>query len=234
MAYRVLLVDDEKQIHTFVRISLNAEGFDYLGAYSLESALSVIQHQSPDVIVLDLGLPDGEGISLLNHIREKGHTTPVIILTARDQEEEKITLLEAGANDYISKPFGVKELIVRIKVLVRDLIAPSKKTEDLIQCGELSLSLSSHQFWYHSRLVSLTKKEFHFMKILMEGNGCLVKKDDLLISIWGETHRQDNHYLRVLVSQIRKKICEDASQHNIIKTEPGIGYRLCVNEDDHD
>ncbi|EEW10239.1 KDP operon transcriptional regulatory protein KdpE [Vibrio mimicus VM573] len=131
------MVDDEPQIHTFIRISLAAEGFEYMGADSLAMAKEKLTTFQPHVVVLDLGLPDGDGISLLTTIRQTSKT-PVLILTARDQEEEKIRLLEAGANDYLSKPFGVRELIVRIKVLVRDLVSEFP-FEDTLSFGRLKM-----------------------------------------------------------------------------------------------
>ncbi|MBB1390049.1 response regulator [Shewanella sp. SG44-6] len=117
MTYKILVVEDEPQIHTFIRISLTAEGYCYVGAQSIEEAKTIFNQQRPEVIILDLGLPDGDGIDFLNYVRHSSKT-PVLILTARDQEDEKIRLLEAGANDYLIKPFGVRELIARIKVLV--------------------------------------------------------------------------------------------------------------------
>lgn len=156
MAYKVLVVDDEPQIHTFMRISLEAEGFEYLSATSIATALKQYRSHQPHLIVLDLGLPDGDGIELLHTLRQQDKT-PVLVLTARDQEEEKIRLLEAGANDYLSKPFGIRELIVRIKVLVRDLVDTSSGA-DLLQFGPLTLQKSSHQCWLNQQEIALTKK----------------------------------------------------------------------------
>ncbi|MCS6210283.1 response regulator transcription factor [Shewanella baltica] len=223
MAYKVLVVDDEAQIHTFMRISLEAEGFEYHGAASIASALAQYQAQQPHVLVLDLGLPDGDGITLLQTIRQHDKV-PVLILTARDQEEEKIRLLEAGANDYLSKPFGIRELIVRIKVLVRDLVDTSSGA-DMLQFGPLTLQKSSHQCWLNQQEIALTKKEFALLVQLMSHPGQLLKQSDLLRNIWGETHQEDGHYLRILVSQLRKKL-NDSDEQQLIKTEPGLGYRL--------
>lgn len=224
MKYKVLVIDDEPQIHTFIRISLTAEGFEYVGAHSIRSALKVIHDVAPDVIVLDLGLPDGDGIDVLNQVRASSKT-PVLILTARDQEDEKIRLLEAGANDYLSKPFGVRELIARIKVLVRDLVKTDTHP-DILECHRLKIDKSTHQAWLDGEEVPLTKKEFAFVEKLMAHPGRLVKQSELLTSIWGQSHENDTHYLRVLVSQLRKKLHDSADEQNIIKTESGVGYRL--------
>lgn len=228
MNYKILVVDDEPQIQTFIRISLAAEGFDYMGADSLAVAQEVYASFRPQVVVLDLGLPDGDGISFLNAIR-KLSKTPVLILTARDQEEEKIRLLEAGANDYLRKPFGIRELIVRIKVLLRDLVT-DQACENTCVFGALTLQKNTHQCWMSKTEIVLTKKEFAFLEMLMINPGQLVKQTDLLRKIWGASHTDDTHYLRILVSQLRKKLNDSADDQHVIKTESGIGYRLVSAE----
>jgi two-component system KDP operon response regulator KdpE len=223
MAYKVLVVDDETQIHTFMRISLEAEGFEYIGALSIASALAQYHAQQPHILVLDLGLPDGDGMELLQTLRSSDKI-PVLVLTARDQEAEKIRLLEAGANDYLSKPFGIRELIARIKVLLRDLVDESA-AGDLLHFGPLKLQKSTHQLWLAQQEIALTKKEFALMETLMSHPGKLVTQTELLRNIWGETHQEDSHYLRILVSQLRKKL-NDSNEQQLIKTEAGLGYRL--------
>ncbi|SBS25121.1 KDP operon transcriptional regulatory protein KdpE [Marinomonas spartinae] len=224
MAYRVLVVDDEPQIHTFIRISLEAERFDYYGADSIVMAKSSIEAHAPHLIVLDLGLPDGDGADLVSDIRATSHV-PILILTARDEEDEKIRLLEAGANDYLSKPFGIRELIARVKVLVRDLVNTHQPLDDLIT-GDIRLQISTNQAWFQGETLALTKKEFAFLSLLMATPGKLVMQDVLLATIWGETHKRDSHYLRILVSQLRKKLNDSADDQRLIKTETGLGYRL--------
>ncbi|SQD78289.1 response regulator transcription factor [Moritella yayanosii] len=224
MTYKILVVDDEPQIHTFIRISLAAEGFDYIGATSIKSALDIFHREQPHIIVLDLGLPDGDGTQFLQSIRQTVKT-PVLILTARDQEAEKVRLLEAGANDYLSKPFGIKELIVRIKVLVRDLV-DNAPCSDILVSDRLQLQKSTNQVWLDNKEIALTKKEFSFVEKLMNQPGKLVKQAELLEDIWGHTHRNDTHYLRILVSQLRKKLSDSADRQQLIKTESGLGYRL--------
>lgn len=173
---------------------------------------------------IGLGLPDGDGIDVLNNVRASSKT-PILILTARDQEDEKIRLLEAGANDYLSKPFGVRELIARIKVLVRDLVN-TDTLSDILEYNRLKINKSTHQAWMDGKEVSLTKKEFAFIEKLMAPPGRLVKQSELLTTIWGQSHENDTHYLRILVSQLRKKLHDSADEQNIIKTESGVGYRL--------
>jgi len=231
MTYKILVVDDEPQIHTFIRISLTAEGYCYVGAQSIEEAKTIFNQQRPEVIILDLGLPDGDGIDFLNYVRHSSKT-PVLILTARDQEDEKIRLLEAGANDYLIKPFGVRELIARIKVLVRDLVINEPVT-DVIKHGALCLQKSTHQFWLNGNELALTKKEFAFIELLLAQPGNLVKQEVLLKRIWGQSHQEDTHYLRIMVSQLRKKLNNTAEQP-FIKTEAGLGYRLNIAADPDD
>ncbi|WP_017220712.1 response regulator transcription factor [Moritella dasanensis] len=227
MTYTVLVVDDEPQIHTFMRISLTAEGFHYVGATSIKSAQEAFRQERPHIVVLDLGLPDGDGAQFLHSIR-KTAKTPVLILTARDQEEEKVRLFEAGANDYLSKPFGIKELIVRIKVLVRDLVQTAPLADVLVS-GQLKLQKSTNQVWLDNKAIALTKKEFSFIEKLLNQPGKLVKQEEFLEDIWGHTHRDDSHYLRILVSQLRKKLNDTADLQQLIKTESGLGYRLITN-----
>ncbi|EGR1511214.1 response regulator [Vibrio vulnificus] len=228
MDYKILVVDDEPQIQTFMRISLVAEGFIYVGADTLSKAAALLDSVQPHLVVLDLGLPDGDGSDFLVLIRQS-RKTPVLILTARDQEDEKIRLLEAGANDYLSKPFGIRELIVRVKVLLRDLVI-DEPFHDVVLYGSLKLQKSTHQCWLLGNEVMLTKKEFSFVEKLMLTPGKLVKQTDLLRDIWGETHINDTHYLRVLISQLRKKLNDSADDQHIIKTESGVGYRLVPNK----
>jgi two-component system KDP operon response regulator KdpE len=231
VSYKVLVVDDEPRIHTFIRISLSAEGFDYIGASTIAEAKACFEAHSPHVILLDLGLPDGDGTEFLTALRQT-YKTPVLVLTARDQEEEKIRLLEAGANDYLSKPFGVKELIARIKVLVRDLVDEQAVADELV-AGRVKIIKSTHQFWLDQREIPLTKKEFSFIEQLILKPGKLIEQTHLLSVIWGKSHIEDTHYLRVLVSQLRKKLNDSADEQRLLKTEPGLGYRLVLETSKH-
>ncbi|MBU1294240.1 MAG: response regulator transcription factor [Gammaproteobacteria bacterium] len=222
--YKILVVDDEPQIHTFIRISLAAEGFEYLGAESIAAAKQVIEQDSPHLLILDLGLPDGDGMDLVNYVRATSNT-PILILTARDEEDEKIRLLEAGANDYLSKPFGIRELIARVKVLLRDLVN-THSSADVLEIQDIKLEISTNQAWLQGSPLALTKKEFAFLRMLMTTPDKLVMQEELLAKIWGVTHTRDSHYLRILVSQLRKKLNDNANDQRVIKTEPGLGYRL--------
>ncbi len=228
MNRQIMVIDDEAQIQRFMKISLIAENFDYVPAYTAVDGLKQIKNAMPDLIILDLGLPDKDGSWLLCQIRSWSQV-PILILTARDEEEEKVRLLNAGANDYLSKPFGIKELIARIRVLLRDLVAPSAEHE-VYQLGNIKLDAANHKVWLKDQPITLTKKEFTFLKYLIQQPNALVTHQQLLKKIWGDYHLNDTHYLRVLVSQLRKKLEDDVNQPSYIVTEPGIGYRF-INPD---
>ncbi len=200
MQQRILLTDDEVQIRRFMRISLQAEGFAYLEASTARQGIEMIALESPDLVILDLGLPDADGFKVLQTLRSWSNL-PVLVLTARDAEEEKVKLLEGGANDYLSKPFGIRELIARVRVLLRDLKESSSEenTPARLVFNNLEINIPNHQVWH---------------------------KTQLLTSIWGKSHVEDTHYLRIFVSQLRKKFQDDADDPTYILTEPGIGYRF--------
>lgn len=229
MKPRILVIDDEAHIQRFMKISLTAEGFDYLSAHTAMDGLDCIRNKHPALIILDLGLPDKDGGWLLSQLRSWSKT-PVLVLTARDEEDEKVRLLTAGANDYLSKPFGIRELIARVRVLLRD-VGESVSRPSRLECGDISLDTTTREVMRCGRIVSLTKKEFTLLNYLMGSANCLIKHEQLLHHIWGEYHTEDTHYLRILISQLRKKLEDDVNTPKYIITEPGIGYRfICSPE----
>ncbi|RXE87108.1 MULTISPECIES: response regulator [Pseudoalteromonas] len=225
MTHTILLIDDEEEIRRFIRLALKAEGLNYVEASTGKEAMSVLKGELPDLVILDLGLPDFDGYSILKKIRETSKL-PVLILTARDQEAEKIKLLEGGANDYLTKPFSIKELLVRVKVLLRDLV-PNKRLL-AIDYGKLMIDLQKHQVIMDNAPLALSKKEFALLSMLAQRAQELVSQQTLLKQIWGESHVEDSHYLRIVVSQLRKKLSDDAATPKIIETEPGVGYRFLL------
>lgn len=219
----IILIDDETRIQSFIGISLQAEGYLYQSFSDANSGIKAIESSHPDLVILDLGLPDMDGFDVLRRIRLTSKV-PVLILTARDAESEKVRLLEAGANDYLSKPFGIKELIVRIKVLIRDIgYSPLPET---LHYGDMVFTPHERQVTIDGKLVHLTKKEHALLMLLSASPEQLVLHETLLIHIWGHSHKEDNHYLRVLVNQLRKKIHDDIDSPKYIRTEPGVGYRF--------
>ena len=225
MTHTILLIDDEEEIRRFIRLALKVEGLNYVEASTGKEAMSVLKGELPDLVILDLGLPDFDGYSILKKIRETSKL-PVLILTARDQEAEKIKLLEGGANDYLTKPFSIKELVVRVKVLLRDLV-PNKRLL-AIDYGKLMIDLQKHQVIMDNAPLALSKKEFALLSMLAQRAQELVSQQTLLKQIWGESHVEDSHYLRIVVSQLRKKLSDDAATPKIIETEPGVGYRFLL------
>lgn len=221
----ILVIEDEPQIRRFIHISLVAEGFEVLEAASLQQASEIMKTQHADLVVLDLGLPDGDGYDVLCDIRSRS-TVPVLVLTARNEEDEKIKLLEGGANDYLSKPFGVRELVVRIRVLLRDFANIEKLTIQRMTFDELIIDVSAHEAWLKGRRVALSRKEFNLLCCLAQHAGELVTQQHLLKTVWGHTHTDDTHYLRIFISHLRKKLGDDAGAPRYIETEPGVGYRF--------
>ncbi|QUJ69925.1 response regulator transcription factor (plasmid) [Photobacterium sp. GJ3] len=228
MSARILVIDDEPEIQRFIRISLNAEGFNYAGAGNAADGLNAMKTFQPALIILDLGLPDQDGYTLLKKLRMFSNL-PVLVLTARDEEDEMIKLLEAGANDYLSKPFSIRALMVRIKVLLRDFSAlqPAAIARQY-RFQDLCIDTQSHQVLLHDQPVALSKKEFKLLALLAQQPGHLVTQKTLLIEIWGKTHAEDTHYLRNFVSHLRKKLNDNADNPKYIQTEPGIGYRFLL------
>ncbi|SEB08371.1 two-component system, OmpR family, KDP operon response regulator KdpE [Thiothrix caldifontis] len=227
MQQRILLIDDEVQIRRFMRISLQAEGFAYLEASNARQGIDMIALESPDLVILDLGLPDEDGFKVLQTLRSWSNL-PVLVLTARDAEEEKVKLLEGGANDYLSKPFGIRELIARVRVLLRDLKESSNEetTPARLVFNDLEIDIPNHQVWHKAQLLTLSRKEFALLVMLARHPGRLITQQQLLTSIWGKSHVEDTHYLRIFVSQLRKKLQDNADDPTYILTEPGIGYRF--------
>ncbi|WP_416308725.1 response regulator [Neptunicella sp. SCSIO 80796] len=226
MMQRILVIDDEPQIRRFMRISLTAESFEFLEATTAAEGLELAAQENPDLIILDLGLPDEDGFHVLQRLREWSNV-PVLVLTARDAEEEKVKLLEGGANDYLSKPFGIKELIARIKVLLRDLTDNQQdNSPGLLEFSDLRIDIPNHQAWCHGKKLSLSRKEFAMLSFLAKHPNQLVTQQQLLEKIWGASHSGDTHYLRIFVSLLRKKLKDDPDNPIFIKTEPGVGYRF--------
>ncbi|MEI4983145.1 response regulator [Aeromonas caviae] len=221
----ILVIDDEAAIRRFLRISLIAEGHQVSEAVGVTDGMAQYRHLNPDLVILDLGLPDGDGMQILHAIREH-HANPVLVLSARDSEQEKVQLLDAGANDYMSKPFGVGEMMARIRVLLRQRVgATSGEQRHFPHCG-LTLDSSSHKVSLHDEEIPLSRKEFALLQALVCHPGKLVQQTQLLIDIWGPSHKEDTHYLRIVIASLRKKLGDNPQQPTLIETEAGIGYRF--------
>ena len=219
---RVLVVDDETSIRRYLRAALGAQGLTvYEAATGLEAINAVLSHR-PDIIILDLGLPDINGIEITRRLREWSQT-PIIILSVREAEQDKIAALDAGADDYLTKPFGTGELLARMRVALRkQTISPS---EPIFQSNGLTVDLSRRLVSVNEEEIQLTPTEYDLLKILVIHAGKVITHHQLLRQVWGEGY-DDMHILRVNISNLRGKIEPDPSRPTYIHTEPGVGYRL--------
>jgi two-component system KDP operon response regulator KdpE len=220
---KVLVVDDERPIRRFLRASLTAHGFDVYEAETGEMALMQAANLQPDVLILDLGLPDIDGIEVTRRLREWSQA-PIIILSVRDQEKEKIRALDAGADDYLTKPFGVGELTARIRVALRR--SYKTDTQPVFQIGNLKVDLVRRAVSVEGHEISLTPNEYELLKLLIQNAGKVITHRQMLHHVWGADYETEAHLLRVNISNLRHKLEPDPAQPSFILTESGIGYRL--------
>jgi two-component system, OmpR family, KDP operon response regulator KdpE len=222
---RVLVVDDEPEIQRCLRPALTACGYEVLSAETGREALRAIAARAPDVVLLDLGLPDMDGKEV---IAQAGafSKTPILVLSARDREAEKITALDAGAVDYVEKPFAIGELMARLRAALRHASREGVKVER-IERGDLVIDLGRRLVARAGTPVKLTPKEYDLLAHLARGEGRLLTHRQLLSAVWGPAHIDDSQYLRVFIGQLRAKIEEDPSNPKLILTELGAGYRFC-------
>jgi two-component system KDP operon response regulator KdpE len=221
---RILVIDDEPQIHRFLGPALDAAGYEHVRADDATAGLREIARKPPDAVVLDLGLPDMDGKEALVKARAF-YDGPVIILSARDRETEKIDALDAGADDYVEKPFGVGELLARLRVALRHKIE-RQGAEATIVSGSVEIDLVNRRVSREGAHVKLSPKEYDLLASLAGGNGRVLTHRQILTAVWGPAHEHDVQYLRVFVGQLRQKLEDDPATPKLIETEPGVGYRL--------
>ncbi len=221
---QILVIDDEAQIHRFLSPALDAAGYDAKRADNGQDGLRGIALWSPDAVVLDLGLPDMDGKEVLRRAREF-YSGPIIILSARDKEAEKIAALDLGANDYVEKPFGVGELLARLRAGLRQGALRPALT-GVLATGGITIDLDRRLVTRGEERLRLRPKEYDVLAYLARSVGKVVSHTDLLTAIWGAAHAHDIQYLRVVIGQLRHKIEPDPAMPTIVRTEPGIGYRL--------
>ncbi|KKB13235.1 transcriptional regulator [Devosia geojensis] len=221
---RILVVDDEPQIQRFLKPALEAVDYGVLQAATAAEARHAIATQSPDVVVLDLGLPDGDGKDVIAAVRAFSQV-PIIVLSARDRESEKIEALDLGADDYVEKPFGIGELLARIRTALRhtDGAAP---LPERFEFGALSIDTPARRVTRGDEALHLTRKEYDLLLLLAQNAGRVMTHKQLLTRIWGPAHGEDVQYLRVLVGQLRAKVEAEPDAPRLIENEPGVGYRL--------
>jgi two-component system KDP operon response regulator KdpE len=219
-----LVVDDEQQIRRFLRAAFELDGFAVEGAESGQAALRLATLKHPDLVILDLGLPDMDGGEVLDRLRAWSNV-PLIVLSVRSNEAEKVRLLERGADDYVVKPFGMAELLARAQAAMRRYVRVSMG-EPVIKIGPLSIDLAARIVTIDGERVMLTPKEYRLLQLLAQHPGNVITHQFLLKEIWGSPHLQDTHYLRIFMRKLRQKIEADPTQPRILLTELGIGYRL--------
>ena len=223
---QILVIDDESQIHRFLSPALDAAGYEPRRADSGQEGLRGIALWSPDAVVLDLGLPDMDGKDVLTRARDF-YQGPIIVLSARDREAEKIAALDLGANDYVEKPFGVGELLARLRASLRQ--TPDRAvTCGPLEIGDVRIDLEQRRVTRGDAHVRLTPKEFDVLAVLVRSAGKVIGHRDLLVAVWGAAHATDTQYLRVVVGQLRQKLEIDPANPGLIETEPGVGYRLLI------
>lgn len=228
--YTILAVEDELPIRRFLKTSIVSHDYFFLEAKSGKEALEMIRDNQPDVILLDLGLPDIDGITIIKNLRT-WTTIPIIILSARDQESDKVKALDAGADDYLSKPFSVIELHARIRVALRHSQQMTEKKAPLFQFDNISVDLINRELKINDEKVMLTPIQYDILATLVSRMNKIVTHKELLRAVWGENHTEDVEYLRIYIHQLRHKLEKNPAQPKYLKTEPGVGYRLVCNTD---
>lgn len=220
---RVLVVDDEPAIRRFLRASLGAHGYTVMEASCGEDALKTVALNHPEVVILDLGLPDINGVEVTRRLREWTQI-PIIILSVREHEGDKIAALDAGADDYLTKPFGMGELMARMRVVLRRSAQTTE--EPIYQICELKVDLARRQVSVAGQDISLTPTEYDLLRVLAQHAGKVITHHQLLRMVWGDAYQTETHLLRVNMSNLRRKIEPDPARPRYILTEPGVGYRL--------
>jgi len=221
----IVIVEDEPEIRRFIETSLAAADFRVDAVKSGAEALKVIKSHPPDVIVLDLGLPDMDGKAVIRDLRSWSKL-PIIVLSARDQEAEKVEALEAGADDYLTKPFGLQELLARIKVALRHSSRREQMLEMAYKYGDLFIDLSRRKAVLKDEELKLTPTEYDLLSLLAKKAGQVVTHSEMLREVWGRNSEENDHYLRIYIQRLRQKIGDNPLKPTYIFTEPGIGYRL--------
>lgn len=223
---RILVIDDEPQIRRFLDIGLRAEGYAVLQAATAAEGLALAATRAPDLVILDIGLPDREGHAVLAELRQWSQV-PVLMLSVRSAETEKVRALDAGANDYVTKPFGIQELMARLRALLRErAVADATEAQPRYDDGRLSIDLARREVRINGTVLALTRKEYAVLALLLHHAGRVVTQQHLLREIWGASHAADSQYLRIVIGRLRQKLGDDPAQPRWLKTEPGVGYRF--------
>lgn len=226
----ILVIEDEPPLQKFLRVTLEANGHQVIEAVTGESGIRHAANDRPDLIILDLGLPDLDGIDVTRRIREWS-AIPIIVVSARGKEQDKVAALDAGADDYLTKPFGVGELNARVRVAIRHASAISAEPgEAAFESGALRVDLARREVFVEGKPVHLTPNEFRLLAVLVKHAGMVMTHRQLLREVWGPGSGNETHYLRVYMNQLRQKVEPDPSRPRYLITETGVGYRLLTDE----
>lgn len=223
-ATKILIVDDEPAIRRFLKASLETEGFQIVAVENASQALGAVAQVKPDLMILDLGLPDQDGLEVIRQVRTAS-ALPIVVLSVRSDEPGKVAALDAGADDYMVKPFGVEELLARVRTALRHRLQ-QKGLGPVFRLRDLAIDFMAHRVAIGEAEIRLSKREFELLRLLAEHAGKVMTHRQILTSVWGEAHHDDVEYLRVYVRQLRQKLNDDPVSPRFIETEPGVGYRL--------
>jgi len=221
----VLVVEDEPQMRRFLRASLTSHGYQLCEAATAAEAIALATNRNPEMVLLDLGLPDEDGVDLTRRLREWSRV-PIIVISARGREADKVAVLDAGADDYLTKPFGVGELLARMRVALRHAQQAAGTEAPIIEIGPLRIDLARREVKLDDAEVHLTPIEYRLLALLAQNAGRVLTHGQILKEVWGPGHTGETHYLRVYMAQLRRKIEVEPARPRLLQTEPGVGYRM--------
>lgn len=223
---KILVVDDEERMARFIRLNLEHDGFQVVEAYKGQQAMDKLRTALPDLVLLDIMMPDLDGFEVLKMIREVSKI-PVIMLTAKGEEDDKVKGLELGADDYITKPFSPRELVSRVKAVLRRFEGPGEGSEDVIEVDDrLKIDFGRREIWVEGKLINLRPTEYRLLYHLVQNAGWVLTYDQILSRVWGYEYRDESHYVRLYINYLREKLEKDPTNPKYILTERGVGYRF--------
>jgi two-component system KDP operon response regulator KdpE len=224
--YQILVVEDEEQMRRFLRVTLTVSGYRIAEATTAMEALAIAESRRPDLVILDLGLPDLDGVTVVSRLRQ-WFNSPIVVVSARQQEDDKVRTLDAGANDYLTKPFGTNELLARVRAALRQHASAAQEPEaGVFVCGDLRVDRDRYEVSVRGQPIKLTPLEYRLLHTLIRHAGKVVTRRQLLREVWGDAHLEEAHYLRVYMSALRRKIEVNPARPTLLMTEQNVGYRL--------